>query len=153
MDKTKITISFDMDGNILDFYGVEGWLDYLIAEDVTPYAIAQPLINFSLLARYLNKLQKNGYNLQIVSWLSKNGSKEYNARVTDVKVKYLKKHLPSVRWDSIQILPYGTPKENYCYTDNDILFDDEYNNRNNWTGKAFDEKNILENLKKMLDNL
>lgn len=153
MDKTKVTISFDMDGNILDFYGVKDWLDYLIAEDVTPYAIAKPLLNFSLLARYLNKLQKQGYNLQIVSWLSKNGSKEYNARVTDVKVKYLKKHLPSVRWDSIQILPYGTPKENYCYTDNDILFDDEYNNRNNWTGKAFDEKNILENLKKMLDNL
>lgn len=153
MDKTKVTISFDMDGNILDFYGVKGWLDYLIAEDVTPYAIAKPLLNFSLLARYLNKLQQQGYNLQIVSWLSKNGSKEYNARVTDVKVKYLKKHLPSVRWDSIQILPYGTPKENYCYTDNDILFDDEYNNRNNWTGKAFDEKNILENLKKMLDNL
>lgn len=58
MTKTKVTISLDMDGNILDFYGVEGWLDYIIAEDTTPYAIAKPLLNFSLLARYLNKLQK-----------------------------------------------------------------------------------------------
>lgn len=151
MTKTKVTISLDMDGNILDFYGVEGWLDYIIAEDTTPYAIAKPLLNFSLLARYLNKLQKNGYNLQIVSWLAKNGSAEYNKKVTAVKIAYLKKHLPSVHWDNIQILPYGTPKEKYCYTHNDILFDDEKNNREHWTGKAFDEKNILEILKKMLD--
>lgn len=152
MDKTKVTISFDMDGNILDFYGVKGWLDYLIAEDVTPYAIAKPLLNFSLLARYLNKLQQQGYNLQIISWLSKNGSADYNAKVTAIKVKYLKQHLPSVHWNGIHILPYGTPKEKYCYTKNDILFDDEEKNRNNWEGIAFDEKNILKILKKMLDN-
>lgn len=149
--KTKVTISFDMDGNIANLYGVKNWLDYLIAEDVTPYAIAKPMINFSLLARYLNKLQKNGYNLQVVSWLSKNGSEEYHTAVTKIKKQWLKKHLPSIKWDSIQILPYGTPKENYCYTDNDILFDDEMPNRTSWTGKAFDEKNILEILKKMLD--
>lgn len=148
---TKITISFDMDGNIASLYSVANWLDYLIAEDVTPYAVAKPMINFSLLARYLNKLQKMGYNLQIISWLSKNGSDEYNTAVTKVKIKWLEKHLPSVKWDNIQILPYGTPKEKYCYSDDDILFDDELPNRENWNGIAYDEKNILEILKKMLD--
>ena len=31
------TIVFDMDGTIADFYGVDGWLDYLKAENTTPY--------------------------------------------------------------------------------------------------------------------
>lgn len=34
-------ICFDMDGTIADLYGVENWLDYLIAEDVKPYAEAR----------------------------------------------------------------------------------------------------------------
>lgn len=148
---TKITISFDLDGTLNRFYSIEGWLDYLIAEDATPYAIAKPSINFSLLARYLNELQKRGYNLQVVSWLSKNSSDAFDVLVTVEKIKWLAKHLPSVKWDSIQILPYGTPKEKYCYTPHDILFDDEQRNRDNFTGIAYDEKNILEILKKMLD--
>ena len=36
------TIFFDMDGTIADLYGVENWLDYLIASDVLPYEIAKP---------------------------------------------------------------------------------------------------------------
>lgn len=151
MTNKNITISFDLDGTLGNLYGVEGWLDCLIAEDATPYAIAKPLINFSLLARYLNKLQKNGYNLQVVSWLAKNSSDTYDVVVTVAKIKWLTKHLPSVKWDNIKILPYGTPKQKYCYTAEDILFDDEIQNREQWTGQAFDEKNILEILKKMLD--
>lgn len=151
MKNKKITISFDLDGTCTDLYGVPNWLDYLIAKDVTPYAIAKPLINFNLFARYLNKLQEYGYKLQVISWLSKDSSIDYDARVTQTKIKYLQKHLPSVKWDNIQILPYGTPKEIYCYTSKDILFDDEKNNRTNWTGIAYDEKNILKILKKMID--
>ena len=37
-------INLDMDGTITNLYGVQNWLDYLIAEDVTPYAIAKPLL-------------------------------------------------------------------------------------------------------------
>ena len=44
-------INFDMDGTIANFYGVDGWLDYLMNKDVTPYKEAKPLINFSALAR------------------------------------------------------------------------------------------------------
>ena len=33
-------IYFDMDGTIADLYGFDGWLDYLHAEDVKPYAEA-----------------------------------------------------------------------------------------------------------------
>ena len=144
----KITINFDMDGTIAGLYGVENWLEMLIAEDTTPYAEAEPLLRLCSLARVLNRLQKNGYELAVISWLSKNGSEAYNEAVTAVKREWLAKHLPSVKWDAIHIVPYGTPKQNYCGNALDVLFDDEEKNRNEWTGRAYDVKNILEILKK-----
>ena len=137
-------INLDMDGTIANFYGVEGWLDYLMASDVTPYKIAKPLINMSVLARHLNRLQRNGYSINIISWLSKSGTKEFNKEVTSAKLGWLKKHLPSVKWDKINIVPYGTPKQTLG---NGILFDDEKLNRDNWIGTAYDVNNILEVLK------
>ena len=145
----NITINFDMDGTIANLYGVDNWLGYLIAEDTTPYAVAKPLINLSALARKLNALQRNGYELAFISWLSKSGSVEYNEAVTAVKMAWLAKHLPSVHWDRITIVPYGTPKQNFCYNSNDILFDDEERNRNNWTGRAYGVENIMEILREI----
>ena len=144
MKTMNITINFDMDGTIADLYGVENWLDYLIAENTFPYANARPLLNLSALARKLNALQKEGYNLAVISWLSKSGTAEYNEAVTEVKMAWLRKHLPSVAWDRITIVPYGTPKQNFCKTPYDILFDDEERNRTNWTGRAYDVQNIME---------
>ena len=149
MKKLNITINFDMDGTIADLYGVENWLEMLIAEDTTPYAEALPLLRLSALARKLNALQRSGYDLAIISWLSKSGSDAYNEAVTAVKLNWLKKHLPSVNWDRITIVPYGTPKQNFCENPLDILFDDEERNRNNWTGRAFDVENIMEILKEI----
>lgn len=145
----KITINFDMDGTIADLYGVDNWLEMLIAEDAFPYETAEPLLRLSALARRLNSLQKNGYNLAIISWLSKNGTDEYNAEVEAVKRKWLAKHLPSVKWDAIHIVPYGTPKQDFCGNPLDILFDDEARNRDNWTGIAYDVENIMEVLKNL----
>ena len=145
----KITINFDMDGTIADLYGVENWLDYLLAEDPTPYKEALPLLSLSALARKLNAMQKNGYDLGIISWLSKEASAEYNEAVIEAKMRWLANHLPSVHWDYINIVPYGTPKETFCENPLDILFDDEERNRNNWTGRAYDVKNILEILAEM----
>ena len=149
MKTLNITINFDMDGTIADLYGVENWLDYLIAEDTTPYAEAEPLLRLCSLARRLNNLQKQGYNLAVISWLSKSGSEAYNEAVTAVKMAWLKKHLPSVNWDRITIVPYGTPKQNFCENPLDILFDDEAKNCDNWTGRAYDVQNIMEILKEI----
>ena len=143
------TLVFDMDGTLVDLYGVENWLDHLIAENTFPYANAKPLVRLNLLARRLNTLQRNGYNIAVISWLSKSGTEEYNRAVTEVKKAWLKKHLPSVNWDRITIVPYGTPKENFCNNPLDVLFDDEERNRVNWTGKAYDVQNILEILAEM----
>ena len=142
-----MTIWFDMDGTIADLYGVEGWLDMLIAKDALPYEIAKPLIRLSALARILNRLQKQGYKIGIISWLAKNSTAEYDKAVAEAKEKWLKNHLASVVFDEINIVEYGTPKENFAKSENDILFDDEKRNRDTWTGKAFDVDSIIEILK------
>ena len=147
MKELNVTINFDLDGTIADLYGVDNWLPMLIAEDETPYAIAKPLLRLNILARMLNRLQKNGYKLAVISWLSKNGTEDYNERVTNTKLEWLATHLPSVHWDNINIVEYGTPKEIFCETPFDILFDDEKNNRENWNGIAFDVNDILGILK------
>ena len=143
------TIFFDMDGTITDLYGVENWLDYLIASDALPYEIAKPLIRLNALARILNRLQKQGYKVGVISWLAKNSDKTYDEKVTRAKREWLKKHLASVNFDEIHIVKYGTPKQTFAKTENDILFDDEEKNRNDWTGKAFDVNEIIEILKGM----
>ena len=142
-------INFDMDGTLCDFYGVEGWLDDLDNYNTRPYEIAKPLLNLSVLARYLNKLQSKGYTVNIISWLSKTSTADFDERVTRVKLEWLKKHLKSVKFDNITIISYGTPKQDFG---KGILFDDETKNRDSWVGLAYDEKNILEILKSLLTN-
>lgn len=141
------TIFFDMDGTIADLYGVENWLDFLIASDTLPYEIARPLVRLSALARVLHRLQNNGYKIGIISWLSKSGTEQYNEAVAETKLAWLRKHLASVNFDEINIVPYGTPKQTFAHTDLDILFDDEEQNRENWTGQAFGVDNILDILR------
>lgn len=137
-------IYFDMDGTIVDFYGVEGWLDDLKSENVRPYATAKPLISMSALARVLNRLQKEGYTIGIVSWLSKRGSDDYNKKVAYVKREWLKKHLASVNFDEVNIVKYGIPKSTVVGKQGGILFEDEEKNRTEWNGIAYNVDNIIE---------
>ena len=146
MTMTK-AIYFDMDGTIANFYGVPNWLECLVANDPTPYKVARPLVNMNVLARLLNRLQAEGYHIGIVSWLSKNGTAEFNEAVTATKKEWLNRHLHSVNWNEIVIVPYGTPKQKVVQFSTGVLFDDEAPNRANWTGTAYDVENILEILK------
>lgn len=142
-------IWFDMDGTIADLYGVEGWLDYLLAGDAFPYANAKPMLNMSLLARYLNKLLAQGYEVGVISWLSKNSDSEYDEKVKAAKLDWLNTHLTSVSFTTIHIVPYGTNKRSTC--GEGILFDDEDRNRNEWGEGAFDPSQILNILKGLVN--
>ena len=146
----KRTIWFDMDGTIADLYAVENWLPKLRAEDASPYMEAAVMLNMSLLARYLNKLQKLGYGIGIISWASKDSTYEYNRQVTEAKHEWLKIHLGSVTFNEILITPYGVPKEIWMNTANDILFDDNAEIRNEWNGDAYEPADILAVLKELL---
>lgn len=138
-----------MDGTLANFYGVDGWLESLINEDATPYKVASPLLNLNSLARILNRLQRNGVEIGIISWLSKNGTDEFNAKVTEVKKAWLRKHLNSVKFNFVEIVKYGTDKNLVNRTADDILFDDEERNRNGWNGKAYNVENIIGVLKNL----
>lgn len=143
------SINFDMDGTLANLYAVDGWLEMLEAHNPMPYMSAKPLVNLSALARQIHRLQSLGYTVNIISWLSKSGNASYNASVTAVKYAWLAKHLPSVCFDSVRIVPYGTPKSSLGLVG--ILFDDEQRNRDDWDSVgenvAYDAENILEILK------
>ena len=142
-------IWFDMDGTIVNLYGVAGWLDDIINENPRPYAEAQPLVNLASLARVLNRLQREGYKIGIISWLARGASENYDRAVRNAKLAWLNSHMPSVKWNEIKIVEYGTYKEVACNYSNGILFDDENPNRKYWKGQAYGVDNIIEVLKSL----
>ena len=137
-------IYFDMDGTIANTYGVENWLNYLIAGKTKPYREAKPLVDMHQLAKLLNTLQAQGWKIGVISWLAKSGTDEYGDRVAKTKEKWLAKHLGSVNFDEIKIAKYGTPKQFLADHPFGILFDDEQPNRDAWVGEAYDVHNILQ---------
>lgn len=143
---------FDMDGTLANLYGVENWLEKLRAEDSSPYEEAKPMCDLRLLARLLNKVQKNGNEIGIISWLSKGATPDYDEAVRKAKKYWLRKHLPSVSWNEIHIIKYGAPKHFNCQDNSGILFDDNENVRKLWNkrGKSFSEKDITEVLSLLL---
>ena len=141
-----MTIWFDMDGTLADLYGVPDWLAYLRAENPAPYRYARPLLRMQSLARVLNRLHRAGYEIGIISWLSKVSTPDYDRAVTEAKRAWLAQHLKSVQFNFIDIVPYGTPKSDGR---DGILFDDEARNRADWKGLAFDEIDILSVLRSL----
>jgi hypothetical protein len=133
-------IYFDMDGTIADLYGVDGWLDCILNGNARPYIEAKPMVNMQVLARQLNALRANGYEVCVLSWLAKGANDEYNAKVTKAKKGWLARHLASVQFDEIIIVDYGTPKHTLG---EGILFDDEEKNREGWGEGAYEPKDIF----------
>ena len=137
----KNTIWFDLDGTLAGLYNVPNWLPMLINSNPAPYKLAAPLVNMNKLARTLNKLQRKGYKIGIISWLSKTSTPEYDEAVTAAKLWWLKKHLNSVNWDEINIVTYGRNKWEVC--GEGILFDDEAPNREAWGGNAYHPDDMM----------
>ena len=136
-----------MDGTIADLYGVTDWLPAIIARETRPYEVARGIGNLALIARLLNKAQKNGHEIGVISWTAKNAPAEYNARIYAAKVGWLGRHLPSVNWDTILVKPYGTDKK--VATGGGILFDDEEPNRTAWGAGAYEPADIVKVLKNL----
>lgn len=141
-------ICFDMDGTLNNFYEVEGWLEDLRNYSVRPYKDAKARLNLSRLTKILNKLQKDlDFTLTIVSWCSKESTPEFDERTKEAKLWWLKKHMPSVTWDNIYIVPYGTPKHEIG---KGLLFDDNKEIREKWGRGAYSEKEIFDILNAVL---
>lgn len=146
-------IWFDMDGTIADFYGVDGWLDDLMNLDTRPYELAKPLYDTIDLVNMLLELKMVGYQIGIISWLSKNRNVEFETRIAQAKKKWLAENLLDDILDKIIITPYGMTKADTCRKfGKGILIDDEQQNRDKWDlGSTIDANlNILEELAKLL---
>ena len=128
-------IWFDMDGTIADLYGVAGWLESIIKGETKPYEMAKGIGSLATIARLLNKAQANGYRVGVISWTARDGKPAYNKAVETAKREWLHKHLPSVTWDEIKVVAYGTNK--LTATGGGILFDDEKPNRETWGAGAY----------------
>lgn len=142
------TIVFDMDGTIANFYGVKGWLDYLMNEDTTPYEVAEPLYDMDNLNEILMVLKNNGWRVVVTTWLAKGGTKEYNNRTRKAKLEWLAKY--NFPYDEIHLVKYGTTKANCTrhIGGYQVLVDDNEMVRKGWTlGDTIDaNKNIIKNL-------
>lgn len=145
------TIVFDMDGTIANFYGVDGWLDYLKAEDTTPYEVAKPLYDMDYLGLLLLMLKTDGWKIVVTTWLAKGGTKEYNDRTRKAKLEWLKKY--NFPYDEIHLVKYGTTKANCTRKIGgyQVLVDDNETVRKGWTlGATIDANyNIIEKLEKL----
>ena len=147
------TLVFDMDGTIADFYGVEGWLDDLNAENTRPYAEAEPLWDMIELVEVLNQLKALGWKIAITSWLANDSSKAFEDNTRVAKREWLERY--NFPYDEIHLVKYGTTKAN-CTRKNggyQILVDDNDKIRKGWTlGETINPttENIIEIFKLLL---
>lgn len=125
------TIFFDMDGTIADLYSVPNWLDKILLEDEAPYRVAEPMVDMKELKKICLQLKDKGYKIGIITWLSKNATKEYKNKVRKAKKEWLKKHF-NLNFDYIHIVQYGYNKRQVNGTKGDILIDDEEKNIKQW---------------------
>ena len=151
---TEKILVFDMDGTIADFYGVNGWLEYLEESNPTPYIIAEPLYDMELLTSLLQILRFKGWKIVITSWLAKDSSKDFDKEVRKAKKEWLEEY--NFPFDEIHLVKYGTTKANCTRKlgGYQILVDDNEQVRNGWhLGHTINaNENILDNLIELMLN-
>lgn len=149
-------VCFDMDGTIADLYAVEGWLEMLRSENPIPYQMAKPMWNMAELAEVLTAIMKNGIEVRIVTWLSKDSTEEYKNEVRFAKREWLaEQNFPFDHFHGVQ---YGATKADSVrrYLNEDetaILIDDNDKIREGWTlGETINPTNtdIIKALRNLL---
>jgi hypothetical protein len=149
-------ICFDMDGTIADLYAVPNWLEKLRAYDASPYLLAEPMCDMEELAFLLEVAQHRGIEVRIITWLSKESTKDYDDMVRIAKRAWLKAH--NIHIDHFHGVAYGATKADsvrkaLCDGDTAILFDDNAQVRKGWhMGDTYNptECDICEVLKNIL---
>lgn len=153
MTNTKKMICFDMDGTIADLYAVDGWEPMLRDENPTPYIIAEPMWDMEKLRNVLIQLSEQGWEIRVITWLSRNSTPQYKKAVRKAKADWLKTYNFPV--DKCHMVAYGTTKASTVrdYAEVAILVDDNEKVRNGWTlGETIDpvNENVIDELEKLL---
>lgn len=154
MKDARKVICFDMDGTIADLYSVEGWLTYLKQEDATPYIKANPMWDMGQLKNVLLKLAAQGWEIRVISWLSKDSTNAYKDEVRKAKLAWLKQY--DFPFTVAHLVQYGTTKADCVrrIANPAILVDDNRQVRKGWTlGQTIDPThgNLIKNLEKLLE--
>lgn len=147
----KKYLVLDMDGTLVDFYGVDGWQHYLDdLQDETPYRVAKPFYDPMVLNNTLDKLKRQGWTIIINSWLSKTKTEDFHNRIRNAKLEKLDEL--QIPYDMIFFLDYGTDKQD-CIRHLggiQVLVDDNADIRASWNGPTIDAtKNIIPILNKL----
>ena len=154
MAKNEKVLVFDLDGTIVDLYGVEGWLDDLHNENTRPYAVAKPLYDMDVLNTLVNELKACGWRIVVNTWLAKNATKAYDDAVRMTKKEWLAKW--GFPYDEIHLTKYGRTKANATrhLGGYQILVDDNATIRKGWTlGNTIDaNEDIITALMELLIN-
>ena len=126
------SINWDMDGSLNRFYDVPNWLEKLQAEDPSPYLEAEPMWDMEKLNEVLEKLREAGWEINVITWLSKNSSEEYKDAVREAKKAWLEKW--GFVYDHFHGVQYGATKADSVRerTDYGILIDDNAKVRDGW---------------------
>lgn len=153
MDVTKM-ICFDMDGTIADLYSVPNWLKKIRGENATPYLDAKPMWDMEKLNAVLYKLISQGWEIRVITWLSKDSSHNFKKLVRMAKAEWLDRYqFPAEYCHMVQ---YGTTKADCVrrITNAAILIDDNSKVRTGWTlGKTIDPTNcdLIAELEKLIE--
>lgn len=140
-------LAFDMDGTLFDFFGVDGWLEYLQAKNPTPYIIAKPMYDMFSLNNLLDILKAQGWKIIVISWLAKDCDDDFKEAIKIAKMDSLNR--VNFPYDEVHIVKYGTTKANCVrkYTGRKILVDDNEKVRKGWKGETINaNENILKQL-------
>ena len=148
MTKTKM-ICLDMDDTLNLFYNYPDWLYLLRAEDPTPYAEAEAKWDMKRLTAVLRMLQGAGWEITIITWLSKGSSEAYKDATRQAKRDWLARY--GIPYDHFHGVQYGTTKADTVrrsayYA---VLVDDNKAIRDGWTLGATIDPNAVDIVKEL----
>lgn len=152
MEKKKM-ICFDLDGTLADLYAVPDWLPKLRSYDSSPYIEAAPIYHALTLSFILKELKKHGWEIAIITWLSKESTAEYDTAVRKAKKEWLAAH--EIPYDRFYGIKYGRTKADSIRKrcSYGVLIDDNAKIRKGWhLGSTIDptKGNLLEELTNLL---
>ena len=129
-------LCFDMDGTIADLYAVNDWLEQLRAYNPNPYRVAEPMWDMVELTNAIQAIQEIGIKIVIITWASKESTREYDMAVRQAKLDWLEEM--GFPYDFFHCVKYGTTKANTIrkymeIEETAILIDDNEKVRNGWS--------------------
>lgn len=133
----KTTVYFDLDGTLFDLYGKTNWLDFLENEKSGIFIEGNfmPNIEIGKLLELISKLLSYGVNFEVITWLPKQASKNYEEICEKEKRIWVEKNLPFIK--KINCQSYGIPKQKAINkkASRMILIDDNEDICRNWETK------------------